>query len=197
MTQRYQIRCDCYRGDRCRTICSESDLLRDLYRHYGDLMKQFLRVGIYICLAFSRLPTFAFDTSSVTDTPPIDNVFDTPDPAEATDLGTVFKETAIDDTAGAVEGISAELQVAYVEPQRASEFLRNVINRALGITGLIALIMIIYGFYKMFAAKDNEEAAKGALKIIISATIALLVIAVVWFLVSWFFDTFFEVIDNV
>jgi hypothetical protein len=59
------------------------------------------------------------------------------------------------------------------------------------------LIVLVYGFYKMFVAKDNAEAFQEALSIVKWAIIALLVIWVSWYIVSIMFDLFFAAKEDI
>jgi hypothetical protein len=58
--------------------------------------------------------------------------------------------------------------VAYTqaEDQRATFYIQELLNWFLAIIGLISLIVLVYGFYKMFVAKDNAEAFQEALSIV-------------------------------
>jgi hypothetical protein len=55
---------------------------------------------------------------------------------------------------------------------------------------------LIYGFYKMLSASDNKEDYNYALKVVKWAAIAILLMGVTRFLVSWFFEVFFLVRDE-
>ena len=74
----------------------------------------------------------------------------------------------------------------------AVQFVVNIINYLLALIGLIALGILIYGFYKMFFSK-SDEAWDGAKKIVINTIIALFVIGfaryITWFLFNLFFAT--------
>ncbi|USN54184.1 MAG: hypothetical protein H6765_06355 [Candidatus Peribacteria bacterium] len=70
-----------------------------------------------------------------------------------------------------------------------------MLNYFLAIAGLVALIVLVLGFYKMFTASDNKEGYKEALQYVTRAAIAIVIIGVSWFLVSWFFDIFIRVRD--
>jgi len=109
-----------------------------------------------------------------------------------TDIGKILQEDSSDPN-----GVSEKVQVAYkvnfTDKQRGTAYLASIINWFLAISGLVALIILIVGFYKMFLAKDNEEALKDARKTVTSAVIALLVIGSAWFIVSQFFDVYFRV----
>jgi len=87
---------------------------------------------------------------------------------DAIDFGQLIKDDAIDPTNSASEKIQAELGIAYAqaENQRATFYIQELINRFLAIVGLVSLIVLVYGFYKMFMSKDNAEAFQDALNIV-------------------------------
>lgn len=108
-------------------------------------------------------------------------------------------DTAIKPEKSASEQIQKELGVAYDQAgdQRATYYIQQLINRFLAIAWLVALIVLVYGFFKMFFAKDNEEAFQEALKIVKGAVMALLIIWVSWFIVSAIFDLFFTAKEDI
>lgn len=67
------------------------------------------------------------------------------------------------------------------------DVIKNFINWALSLLGLIALIMLLFGGYKMVVSGGDEEAYKEGLKILKNAAIGLAFIAVSWFLVTFIF----------
>lgn len=71
----------------------------------------------------------------------------------------------------------------------AFSFIRNLINYALVIVGLVAMAVLIYGFYKIFFT-EGEEALKDAKKLIIGAAVALAIIGLAWFIARFFFSVF-------
>lgn len=117
----------------------------------------------------------------------------------AIDMGKLVKEDAIDPKTSASERIQNVLGVDYAdaENQRATYYIQRLINRFLAIIGLIALGVMVYGFYKMFVAKDNAAAFQDALKIVKWAAIALIAIGVSWYVVSILFDVFFAAKEDI
>ena len=109
---------------------------------------------------------------------------------KATDFGKVFEETAIKPNDSVSERIQKLLKVDYDWDQRATFFIKNAFNWVLAIIGMVALIVLIYAFYQMFTAEGNEEKFKEARKFVIWATIALFVIWLSWFIVSFLFNIF-------
>lgn len=81
--------------------------------------------------------------------------------------------------------------------QRATDYIRVIINWFLAIVGLVALVVVVLGFYKMLVSSDNEAALWEARKTVINAALALAVIGIAWFVVSWFFDIFFLVSSEI
>ncbi len=65
--------------------------------------------------------------------------------------------------------------------------IKNFINYALGFLALIALVMLLWGGYKMVASGGDEGAYKEGLKILKNAAIGIAFIAVSWFLVTFIF----------
>ena len=117
----------------------------------------------------------------------------------AIDFWQLIKDDAIDPTDSASEQIQQQLGIAYgqAENQRATYYIQELANRFLAIIWLIALIVLLYGFYKMFFAKDNAEAFQDAMKIVKWAVIALLIIALSRFIVSIMFDLFFAAKEDI
>lgn len=161
-------------------------------------MSAVLRIGgrfgiLSVCLVQS---VFAFNFENTTKRP-YDEKADEQGEA-AVDYGEIVKEDTLDgDTAS--EQIQDEFGIAYDAPdeQRATFYIKEALNRFLAITWLVALAVLLYGFYKMFASGDNEEAMGDARKIVIGATIALLAIGVSRFIISRFFEIFFQVKEGV
>lgn len=116
---------------------------------------------------------------------------------QAVDLWGVLNEDAVSPSSSVAERIQQLLGVDYGSQQRATFFIKNVFNRFLAIIGVVALIVLIYGFYQMFANKDNEDGFKTAKKIVIWAVIALFVMGTSWFIVSLLFEIFEKTRDAV
>ncbi|AKH32383.1 hypothetical protein XF24_00018 [candidate division SR1 bacterium Aalborg_AAW-1] len=67
------------------------------------------------------------------------------------------------------------------------DIIKRFINYALGFLALIALVMLLWGGYKMVASGGDEGAYKEGLKILKNAAIGIAFIAVSWFLVTFIF----------
>lgn len=126
----------------------------------------------------------------------IDTEWPYTDPPESgedtTEIGKIL-EADSNDRGSTTQRIQSEYNVDFEGDQRGTAFVASVINWFLAISGLVALVILVIGFYKIFIAKDSEEALKDARKTVVSAVIALLVIGAAWFIVSQFFDVFFRV----
>lgn len=77
----------------------------------------------------------------------------------------------------------------YDQDKPATGYINMIINMALGLTSFISLILILYAFYLMFFEKGEEGFAK-AKKILIWVAIALVVMALSWLIVSFFFEIY-------
>lgn len=111
----------------------------------------------------------------------------------AVDFGKIIKTEAIDPTDSASEKIQKAYKINLDDDQRATAYIKNVMNWILAIIWLVALTTLIYGFYRMVLTTDNEEWYKNARKIIFIALVALVIVGMAWIIVSQFFDIFFQV----
>lgn len=138
------------------------------------------------------LPLFAYDIN--TDFP-----YGDPDRTgeEAIDLATIFKEDAVDPSDSASEQIQSEFNIDLDQDQRATEYIKEVINRVLAIVWLVATVVLLYGFYQLVFSDKNDDTMSSARKIIITALVALLIIGFAWIIVSQFFDIFFQVRESI
>lgn len=71
----------------------------------------------------------------------------------------------------------------------ATAYINMIINMALWLTSFISLILILFAFYLMFFQKE-EEGFEKAKKILIGVAIALVVMALSWLIVSFFFEIY-------
>ncbi len=76
----------------------------------------------------------------------------------------------------------------YTGSYRAIHYIKWIVNIALSFVSLIALILVIYGFYLMFFAKDEEGFGK-AKKMLKWVTIALVIMWLSWIIVTFLFET--------
>ena len=67
----------------------------------------------------------------------------------------------------------AATQLGEVDPRVA---VANIINIALGLLGIIAVVLIVYAGFKWMTSAGNEEAVGSAKKTLIAAVIGLVII---------------------
>lgn len=107
-----------------------------------------------------------------------------------TNLGAVIK----DDSVTPQNGIVYKLRQAFKltggiyerSDQKAIDYIKMIINIALWLVGFISLILLIYAFYLMFFTAEEEGLAK-AKKILKGILIALVVMGISYFIVSFIF----------
>ncbi len=81
-------------------------------------------------------------------------------------------------------------QLIWAEANQWDSFVNVVkgfINWALGILALLALIIVLWGGFKMVTASGNEEQYKSGFTIMKQAAMWLVIIGVAWFIVSLIF----------
>ena len=75
----------------------------------------------------------------------------------------------------------------------STESLENtigtILNAVLGLVGVIALGVILYGGFRWMTAAGNEEAVGEAKKIITAGVIGLIIVIVAWAVVSFVIST--------
>ncbi len=80
-----------------------------------------------------------------------------------------------------------DIQTYSTQEASAASYIQTVINYFLAIVAFVALVVIIYWFYMMFFSKEQEEWFNKAKKFVINWAIALLVMWISWFVVSFIF----------
>lgn len=70
-----------------------------------------------------------------------------------------------------------------------SSTLSTVINAVLGLVGVIALGVILYGGFRWMTAAGNEEAVGEAKKILTAGIIGLIIVVIGWAIVSFVLST--------
>ena len=110
-------------------------------------------------------------------------------PEDTVDAGQVFKDDSVDPDDGIVNQLMDAFGINYTDEtdQTATFYVKELINWLLAIVGIVALISLLWWFYKMLLTKDSEEWYTSAKKIVMNAAIAITVIWLSWFIVSWFF----------
>ena len=74
----------------------------------------------------------------------------------------------------------------------ALQYIKWILNIVLGLVSFASLVLVIYAFYLIFFSKD-EEGFKKAKKILIGVAMALGILGVSRFIVSYFFSVFFKI----
>ena len=67
--------------------------------------------------------------------------------------------------------------------------INNILTAVLGLVGIIALGVILYGGFRWMTAAGNEEAVGEAKKIITAGVIGLIIVIVAWAVVSFVIST--------
>ncbi len=76
---------------------------------------------------------------------------------------------------------------------RIIQVIKNLINYVLGFLGLVALIMLLYGGWKIVTGGEDEGATKSGMQILRNAAIGIWFIGISWFLVTFIFFVFWLV----
>lgn len=109
------------------------------------------------------------------------------------DLGEFFGEQATNQWSLLTELIKTFQLNPFINggqaPEGAVNYIAFIVNLALSLAAFIAFAFLIYGFYLMFFSKQEEGFDK-AKKILISTTIALLLIGLSWFIIAFIFSLF-------
>lgn len=83
------------------------------------------------------------------------------------------------------QGIGATLSLGTTDLKTT---ILNIIRWALGLLGLVAVVIILYGGFIWMTAAGNEEKVRKAKRIIIQATIGLVIILLAFAIVSFIFN---------
>ena len=97
----------------------------------------------------------------------------------------------------AVSGQSADFGTDYLTgvglgSQDIRTTIVNLIRVALGILGVIVLIIIIAGGFRWMTAGGNDDAIAQAKKIISAGIVGLIIIIVAYALTTWIFNSILE-----
>ena len=117
---------------------------------------------------------------------------------ETTDLAQVIKQDAVAPSNGILQTLSRFFRISGTSynPDNtgspAINYIKWILNMVLGLVSFASLILIIFAFYLIFFSKD-EEGIKKAKKILTGVGIALAIMGLSWFVVSYLFDFFFKV----
>ena len=105
--------------------------------------------------------------------------------AGATALG-VLAIPAIASAAVTIEDVGGSLGLGSADLKQT---ILNIITFVLGLLGLIAVVMILYGGFIWLTAGGNEDKVDSAKKIISAAAIGLVVILIAWAIVTFVIGT--------
>lgn len=93
--------------------------------------------------------------------------------------------------------LAAAHAVSYIDPSQSlglgtadlKTTVTNIINWVLGLLGIIAVIMILYGGFIWLTAAGNEENITKAKNILSAAIIGLVIILLAWAIVNYVLGT--------
>jgi len=120
------------------------------------------------------------------------------DGTPTTDQGSIVRNDVVNPDEGVVKKIIRVLdldQYLSLSDQSALEYVKNLLNVILGLTALVAFVIIVFGFSKILFA-DNDDAITDARKTVQGAAIAIVIIGVSRLLVSFLF-TIYNTVANV
>ena len=109
-----------------------------------------------------------------------------------TTIHTIIQDDVVEANDGVLKKILRVLnldQFTTLSDSSALEFVKYILNIALGLVSFIAVVVVIYGFVQVIFAKDEEGVTK-ARKTVQGAAIAIAIIAVSWFIVSFLFSLY-------
>lgn len=117
----------------------------------------------------------------------------TPDPnVSTTSFHAILKNDVVDANDGVLKKILILFkldQFTNLSDASALEFVKYILNIALGLVSFIAFIIVLYWFVKIIFSEDEEGITK-AKNTVKGASIAILIISVSWFIVSFLFDLY-------
>lgn len=114
------------------------------------------------------------------------------------EIGEILHDDVIDEPTGFVQRLleifGLDIYASGTNPDTwetlgATNYIRAVINIAIALAGLIALLVLIYGFGQMLFTSEEEWFAK-AKKYVIWAAIAIGLLWLSWFIVSFIFSIY-------
>lgn len=87
--------------------------------------------------------------------------------------------------------------ISYVDPSTSiglgtadlKDTVVNIINWVLGLLGIVAVIMILWGGFTWLTAAGNEEKVEKAREVISAAVIGLVIILLAWAIVNYVLGT--------
>jgi hypothetical protein len=123
---------------------------------------------------------------------------DTTTSTPTTTIHTIIQDDVVEANDGVLKKILRVFnldQFTTLSDSSALEFVKYILNIALGLVSFIAVVIVIYGFAQIIFAKDEEGVTK-ARKTVQGAAIAIGIIAISWFIVSFLFDLYARFIQS-
>ena len=114
---------------------------------------------------------------------------------EPTNISDVIKADSLTPTTSIMSRLTSFFRVSWTSynPDNtgnpAINYVKRILNIVLALVSFISLVLIIFAFYLLFFGKE-EEAFKKAKKILTGVAIALAIMGLSWFIVSFFFNVF-------
>jgi|GEM_PF-403003 len=159
------------------------------------------KISLFVLVAISMFASFQ-TTQAQSDTFYYDNVTQSSNTSseQKTELAKIIKVDNIDNTNSLPSKIRGFFQLkgtTYDGKAPATEYVKNLLNIALGLTSFISLILVIFAFYLILFDK-GEEGVKKAKKILMGVAIAIALMGLSWIIVSFFFSLYTtEAIKNI
>ncbi len=118
--------------------------------------------------------------------------YDTDTTSNNTDTEELFKSAVSKDNDGIINSFLDIFRTNYyswssLENDGLVGYITVLLNIAMALASLIALIVLIKWFYVLYGAGDSSEAMEKWKENIVWATIALMVMGLSWYILSWIF----------
>lgn len=114
------------------------------------------------------------------------------DATDSTDISTITKQQVVQPRQSLIWQLMNAFNINYSTNTKWEFYVKKVVNYFLAIVSVVALVVLIYGFYMVFLW-NSEENLKKARKYIFLAATSLFIMWVSWFIISWIFEIFFRV----
>src|SRR3989338_1443717 len=89
----------------------------------------------------------------------------------------------------AFAALNSPTTLGGLSTQELESTIGTLLNAVLGLVGVIALGIILYGGFRWMTAAGNEETVGEAKKILIAGVIGLIIVIVAWAVVSFVIST--------
>jgi hypothetical protein len=151
------------------------------------------KIGLFLLIAMSMFASFQ-TTQAQNDTFYYDTVDKTTNTSseQKTELAKIIKTDNIDNANSLPSKIRGFFQLnggVYDKNAPATEYVKRLLNIALGFVSFISLILVIFAFYLILFDK-GEDGVKKAKKILMGVAIAIALMGLSWIIVSFFFDLY-------